>query len=235
MAEREGFEPSIRFWRILTFQASAFDHSATAPHAGVWRLGAGARFGKVIARASSAWQPRAMFSLVLAVAFQAAPVVPVPAPPLVAKPYDALPADWVTIPDDEILVFTLGNGRRVAVRLAARYAPAHVANIRRFAAARWWDGETVYRVQDDYVVQWGDATEKKPVAPGVVEQPPAEYWWPGYDAVASLSKPDPYAGSAGYSRDGWPLATNGRQAWIPHCYAMVGVARDVAPSTGSGS
>ena len=29
----EGFEPSIRFWRILTFQASAFDHSATAPHA----------------------------------------------------------------------------------------------------------------------------------------------------------------------------------------------------------
>ena len=33
MAEREGFEPSIRFWRILTFQASAFDHSATAPRA----------------------------------------------------------------------------------------------------------------------------------------------------------------------------------------------------------
>ena len=33
MAEREGFEPSIRFCRILTFQASAFDHSATAPHA----------------------------------------------------------------------------------------------------------------------------------------------------------------------------------------------------------
>ena len=33
MAEREGFEPSIRFCRILTFQASAFDHSATAPPA----------------------------------------------------------------------------------------------------------------------------------------------------------------------------------------------------------
>ena len=33
MAEREGFEPSIRFCRILTFQASAFDHSATAPSA----------------------------------------------------------------------------------------------------------------------------------------------------------------------------------------------------------
>src|SRR5690606_6586867 len=33
MAEREGFEPSIRFCRIHTFQACAFDHSATAPHA----------------------------------------------------------------------------------------------------------------------------------------------------------------------------------------------------------
>ena len=32
VAERVGFEPTIRFWRILTFQASAFDHSATAPH-----------------------------------------------------------------------------------------------------------------------------------------------------------------------------------------------------------
>ena len=50
LAEREGFEPSIRFWRILTFQASAFDHSATAPHAlervrpsGTFRLPQGAR------------------------------------------------------------------------------------------------------------------------------------------------------------------------------------------------
>ena len=31
MAEQEGFEPSIRGCRIHTFQACAFDHSATAP------------------------------------------------------------------------------------------------------------------------------------------------------------------------------------------------------------
>lgn len=45
VAEREGFEPSIRFCRILTFQASAFDHSATAPH--TWEL-----------RALSCWRVR---------------------------------------------------------------------------------------------------------------------------------------------------------------------------------
>ena len=33
VAEQEGFEPSIRGCRIHTFQACAFDHSATAPHA----------------------------------------------------------------------------------------------------------------------------------------------------------------------------------------------------------
>ena len=32
MAEREGFEPSIRYKRIHTFQACAFDHSATSPN-----------------------------------------------------------------------------------------------------------------------------------------------------------------------------------------------------------
>ena len=31
VAEQEGFEPSIRGCRIHTFQACAFDHSATAP------------------------------------------------------------------------------------------------------------------------------------------------------------------------------------------------------------
>ncbi|SOB79408.1 peptidylprolyl isomerase [Sphingomonas guangdongensis] len=168
-----------------------------------------------------------LLSLLLSV--QAAP--PAAAPP---KPYDAEPADWVAIPDDEMLVFTLADGRRVVVRLAARYAPAHVANMRALATARWWDGESVYRVQDNYVTQWGDPTEKKALPSGLIANPPAEYEWPAFDAVATLAKPDSYSTRAGYSRDGWPLATNGTTAWMPHCYGMVGVARDLAPSTGSG-
>ncbi len=31
MAEREGFEPSIRYYRIHTFQACSFNHSDTSP------------------------------------------------------------------------------------------------------------------------------------------------------------------------------------------------------------
>jgi cyclophilin family peptidyl-prolyl cis-trans isomerase len=168
--------------------------------------------------------------LSLLLALQAAPAAAAAAP----KPSDPIDADWVAIPDDEMLVFTLADGRRALVRLAARYAPAHVANMRRLAAARWWDGESVYRVQDNYVTQWGDPTEKKPLPAGVVANPPAEYEWPAFDAIATLSRTDPYSTRTGYSRDGWPLATNGTAAWLPHCYGMVGVARDLAPSTGSG-
>jgi cyclophilin family peptidyl-prolyl cis-trans isomerase len=165
--------------------------------------------------------------ITLLLAAQAAPVAS-------PKPSDPVEADWVAIPDDDLLVMTLGNGRRVVIRLASRYTPAHVTNMRALARAKWWDGETLYRVQDNYVVQWGDATEKKPLPSGVIANPPAEYSWPKFDAVQTLSKADPYAKRAGYSADGWPVASNGTEAWLPHCYGMVGVARDLAPSTGSG-
>ena len=36
LAEREGFEPSVRFWRTHTFQACSFDRSDTSP--GMQRL-----------------------------------------------------------------------------------------------------------------------------------------------------------------------------------------------------
>lgn len=156
-----------------------------------------------------------------------------PAPVL---PSDPLPTDWVAIPDDELLVFTLAGGKTVTVRLAPAAAPVHVANIRKLAAARWWDaGTSVYRLQDNYVAQWGDPTEKKPLAPGIVANPVAEYEHAGPTAVARLSRRDPYAEWAGYSRDGWPLAGIGASEWLPHCYGMVGVGRDMAPSTGSGA
>jgi len=154
------------------------------------------------------------------------------APP--PAPSDAAPGDWVVIPDDEIVVFTLRGGGTVSMRLAPGYAPAHVANVRRLLAARWWDsGASVYRVQDNFVAQWGDATEKKPLPAAVVASPPAEYERPGTSAVARLSKPDPYSAWAGYSRDGWPLAGDAAAEWLPHCYGMVGVARNLAPDTGS--
>lgn len=161
-----------------------------------------------------------------------AAAAPVPAQ---ATPADAIDADWHMIPDNDILVVTLAGGHQVFIQLAARYAPAHVANIRKLAEARWWDGTSVYRVQDNYVTQWGGGDSPKELPPLVIKRPPPEYEWSHYDGVTTLAHTDPYATRTGHSADGWPLATDGKTAWIPHCYGMVGVARDLAPDTGSGS
>jgi cyclophilin family peptidyl-prolyl cis-trans isomerase len=152
-----------------------------------------------------------------------------------ASPSDAAPEDWHAIPDNEILVITLAGGHQAYIRLAARYAPVHVANIRKLAMAAWWDGTSVYRVQDNYVTQWGDATEKKELPPLVIANPPPEFEWSGYDGVTTLARPDSYAARTGHSADGWSLASDGTHSWLPHCYGAVGVARNLAPSTGSGS
>src|SRR5262249_8855244 len=148
-----------------------------------------------------AWHAGAMLALALLALLQAAPAVPAPS--------DAIEADWHDIPDDELLVMNLAGNHQVVIRLAPRYAPAHVAKRRLFARAGWWDGTSVYRVQDNYVAQWGDATEKKQLPPLVVENPPAEYEWAGFDAVTTLARGDSYAARTGHSADGWTLGSDG--------------------------
>lgn len=149
-----------------------------------------------------------------------------------AQPWDAADEDWKPIPDNELLVITLRSGNQVFIRLAPRYAPAHVVNIRKLAEAHWWDGTAVVRVQDNYVTQWGS---EKALPPMVIENPPAEFEYRGYDGVTTLARTDPYSVKSGHSADGWSLATDGKTSWLPHCYGAIGVARGAAPSTGSGA
>lgn len=170
-----------------------------------------------------------MFALLLALQAAAPPAAALP------LPTDPIEADWRAIPDDELLVTTLGDGRRIVIRLAPRYAPGHVANIRTLARARWWDDASVYRVQENWVAQWGDATEKKPLPAGVTDQPPAEFEIAAFAPAVSMARTDSYSTGSGITADGWPVATDGRAGWLTHCYGMVGVARDALPSTGSGA
>ncbi|MES2336813.1 MAG: peptidylprolyl isomerase [Pseudomonadota bacterium] len=174
-----------------------------------------------------------MLNLLLPLALlQAAPATP-PAPP---KPSDALPGDWMTIPDDEIMVIALADGRRVTVRLASRFVPAHRANIAALIAARWWDGESIYRVQENWVAQWGDASEKKPMPAGVGPSTAPEFEIAATTPMAArMSRADAYSTASGFTADGWPIATDGKATWLTHCYGSVGVARDSAPDSGSGS
>ena len=143
---------------------------------------------------------------------------------------------WKTIPADDLLVMDLAGGGRIVIQLAPAFAPVHVANIKALARGHYWDGATVYRVQDNYVAQWGLNESDKPWPAGVTAKPPAEYTrsLKGL-AVRPLGSPDPYAPGAGFVA-GWPVAYSPKGNWanLAHCYASVGVGRDLSPDTGTG-
>ena len=191
------------------------------------------------------------------VLFLAALPLAVPSPGQIAQ---AAPAEeWVRIADDDLMVMSIERKdaqpprrERVVVQLMpAPVAADWVANIRRLAKARWWDGTSVNRVQDNYVAQWGDATEKKPLPPGLT--PTTER---GYDmawsALLAAGHQPREAGGTGtrpsdiYAADidwyrGFPIASDGkrlpadRRAWPVHCYGSVGVGRNLSPDAGSGA
>ncbi|MGB3795656.1 MAG: peptidylprolyl isomerase [Alteraurantiacibacter sp.] len=81
--------------------------------------------------------------------------------------------EWRQIAPADLLVMQLapepaGKPRTVVIQLAPEpFSQPWVENIRILARARWWDGTSVYRVQDNYVTQWGDVTEEKPLPEGV--------------------------------------------------------------------
>jgi peptidylprolyl isomerase len=143
---------------------------------------------------------------------------------------------WKPIPADDLLVLDLANGARVVIQLAPAFAPVHVANIKALARGGYWNGATIYRVQDNYVAQWGLNESDKPWPAGVTPKPPAEYTRPvkGLN-IKPLGSPDPYAPGAGFA-DGWPIAYNAKAGWadLVHCYGTVGVGRDLSPDTGTG-
>lgn len=156
-------------------------------------------------------------------------------------------ADWRMIDPADLLVMTLapdatGAARQVVIQLMpAPFSQPWVANVRTLAKAHWWDGTTVYRVVDNWVAQWGDGEDDKakakPLPQGLQVGAEADY-----ATVTAGRKGDmkPLPGRDSYAETamfwgGFPVAGSREQAWPVHCYASVGVARDLSPDTGTGA
>lgn len=173
----------------------------------------------------------ALLALVALLAAAPPPAVKSPGEIVAAAPASA----WRAVKPDDLVLMDLANGGHVAIELAPAFAPAHVANIRALVRGHWFDDNAIVRVQDNYVVQWGGADEQKPLPAGVSTHLPAEYerLRTGL-AIRPLGSRDAYAAQVGHV-DGWPVASDGKRAWLPHCYGMVGVGRDMPPDTGTGA
>ncbi|WP_447733727.1 peptidylprolyl isomerase [Rhodanobacter soli] len=154
------------------------------------------------------------------------------------------PAEWRT-PDPQNMLFMQLPTGRVVIELAPDFTPLHAANIRTLVRGHYFDGLAIIRVQDNFVTQWGDPNDdengdkskirslgkaSKTLPPEFTRAIDPKLPW------TALPDGDVYAPEVGFS-EGFPMGRDpaGGQEWVAHCYGTVGVARDVAPETGSGS
>ena len=154
---------------------------------------------------------------------------------------DASPAaDWRS-PDPENTLYLELDAGRVVIELAPGFAPEHVANIRTLAREGFWDGTSIYRVQDNFVAQFGDAdaddaARAKPL--GTAKRKlPAEF---ERDAAGLAFEPlpdaDGWAPQAGFA-DGFAAGRDpdAGKAWLAHCYGAVGAGRNLEADSSLGA
>jgi len=146
------------------------------------------------------------------------------------------PADWRPLDPQDTLYLQLAAGR-VVIELAPGFAPEHVANIKILARQQYFDGLAIIRSQDNFVVQWGDAEGKRSLGEARSTLPPEFTVTPRPGLpFTRLPDPDGYAPEVGFS-GGFPAGRDPKagQAWLAHCYGMVGAGRGNEPESGNGT
>jgi peptidylprolyl isomerase len=145
--------------------------------------------------------------------------------------------DWRALDPADTLYLDLDSGR-VIIELSRVHAPRHVAAIKNLARAGYWNGLAINRVQDNFVVQWGDPepdeAKKKPLPK--LEPMPPEFASPIKPGIpfSPLPDRDGWAAQVGFVH-GMAAARSSTEQWLAHCYGALGVGRDNAPESGLGN
>jgi len=145
------------------------------------------------------------------------------------------PSEWRPLDPLNTLYMDLDAGR-VVIELAPQFAPKHVDNIRALVREKYFDAQRINRVQDNFVVQWGDAS----VARSLREAKrtlPAEFTRSAMGLpFTALPDADTYAPQTGFAA-GFPAARESETgaAWAVHCYGTLGVGRDNSADSGGGT
>lgn len=192
----------------------------------------GARRGAMM-RASVAMAALAVLAAA-PLASAAAPAKPVTMADVLAA---SAPSDWRAPDPENVMYLDMASGR-VVIELSPEMAPKTVANIKTLVRAGYFDGLAILRVQENYVVQWGDPApegSKRSLGAAASTIPP-EFQRPraGSPAFTRLPDKDGYAPDVGFIQ-GFPAGRDRRDVWLAHCPGAVGVGRDTAPDSGAGT
>ncbi|WP_433852016.1 peptidylprolyl isomerase [Stenotrophomonas nitritireducens] len=138
-------------------------------------------------------------------------------------------SDWHAPAADNLLYMDLDAGR-VIIELAPEFAPEHAGNIRTLAREGFWNGTSIYRSQDNFVVQFGDAEGEDPAKARPLGSAkthlPAEFQRPSRGlAFTALPDRDGWAAQTGFVGD-FAVASDGEHTWLAHCYGAVGAGRN---------
>lgn len=145
---------------------------------------------------------------------------------------------WQTIDQAKLVYVTLSNGKQVIFELADEFAPAHADRIRLLAKQNFWQDASVYRVQDNYVAQFGffdfaNDKEGKELPADAKDKLPIEITKPVKDVnFVALPDVDPYADQTGFVGN-FPASVKDGQAFALHCYGAVGVSRSMGADSGT--
>ena len=171
----------------------------------------------------------------LALAFLSLPVAA--APP--APPPAPGPADWRTPDPNDVLVIDTNRGR-ILVELVPEAAPQFAARARQLAHEQFYDGQTFFRVIEDFMDQTGDPQNN---GTGGSPQPDlaAEFTFRRGADTSFVSAGVPGSAESGFIKSLpvmsqsmmlAPMTRDGKvQAWALYCQGVAGAARSGEPNS----
>jgi peptidylprolyl isomerase len=140
--------------------------------------------------------------------------------------------DWRDVDPNHVVLIDTKYGR-VVVELAPNFAPNHAKRFQDLVRAKFYDGQSFYRVLDGFVAQGGigEGDDKKsegwPPLKAEFDAPD-----PGPSPFVPLRSADLFAPEVGHV-DGFPVgrAPKDRRQWVLHCPGTLAFARDNDPDT----
>lgn len=179
---------------------------------------------------------------------------------------EAVPSDhWLPIAVGDLMVLKIpddgnGNSREIIIQLLPEsLSGGHVRNVRKLAAAKWWDGTKIYRVAPKFVTQFGGNPDGKIKPKSLENVAESEYFNVAIGAkrnadMTALEKARVYSNEhdgtdtptlmtiiyenfgaeVGFG-GGWPIGSKDGRTYALACKGTLSPAHYDPPDTGSGT